>query len=340
MGLCHTVYLFLRAVAMSRAALAAENLALRHQVTVLQRTVKRPTLCWRDRLFWVWLSRLWPNWRSILRIVQPDTVVKWHQLGFRLYWRCTSKPRKVGRPVIDQAIRTLIRRMAQENLTWGAPRIQAELCFLGYRVAEATVAKYMPKRRKPPSQTWRTFLANHVPDMAAIDFFTVPTLTFRLLYGFLVLRHDRRQVVHFNVTEHPTAQWTAQQIVEAFPFDTAPRYLIRDRDTVYSATFQHRITGMGIQDTPTAPFSPWQNPYAERMIGTLRRKLLDQVIVLNEAHLRRLMASYLQYYHTCRPHMSLERNAPIPRAMQPSSDGKVVGIPHVGGLHYSYQRAA
>jgi putative transposase len=340
MGLCHAVYLFLRALAMSRAALAAENLALRHQVTVWQRMMKRPKLCWRDRLFWVWLSRLWPQWRSILRIVQPDTVVKWHQLGFKLYWRCTSKSRQVGRPVIDQAIRTLIRRMAQENLTWGAPRIQAELCFLGYRVAEATVAKYMPKRRTPPSQTWRTFLANHVPDTAAIDFFTVPTLTFRLLYGFLVLRHDRRQVVHFNVTEHPTAQWTAQQIVEAFPHDTAPRYLIRDRDTVYSATFRHRITGMGIQDTPTAPCSPWQNPYAERMIGTLRRELLDRVTVLNEAHLRRLMASYLQYYHTCRPHISLERNAPIPRAMQPQSDGKVVGIPHVGGLHYLYRRVA
>jgi len=201
------------------------------------------------------------------------------------------------------------------------------------------VAKYMPKRRKPPSQTWRTFLANHVPDMAAIDFFTVPTLTFRLLYGFLVLRHDRRQVVYFNVTEHPTAQWTAQQMVEAFPVDTAPRYLIRDHDTVYSATFRHRITGMGIQDTPTAPFSPWEHPYAERMIGTLRRELLDRVIVLNEAHLRRLMASSLQYHHTCRPHMSLERNAPIPRAMQPPSDGKVVGIPHVGGLLDSYQRA-
>jgi putative transposase len=176
--------------------------------------------------------------------------------------------------------------------------------------------------------------------MAAIDFFTVPTLTFRLLYGFLVLRHDRRQVVHFNVTEHPTAQWTAQQIVETFPFETAPRYHTRDRDTVYSATFRHRITCMGIQDTPTAPFSPWQNPYAERMIGTLRRELLNRVVVVNEAHLRRLTASYLQYYHTCRPHTSLERNAPIPRAMQPPSDGKVVGIPHVGALHYSYHRAA
>jgi putative transposase len=204
MGLCRAVYLFLRAVAMSRAALAAENLALRHQVTVLQRTVKRPKLCWRDRLFWVWLSRLWPPWRSILRIVQPDTVVKWLSWASGSIGAAHRDPAR-WEHLIDQAIRTLIRRMAQENLTWGAPRIQAELCFLGYRVAEATVAKYMPKRRKPPSQTWRTFLANHVPDMAAIDFFTVPTLTFRLLYGFLVLRHDRRQVVYFNVTEHPTA---------------------------------------------------------------------------------------------------------------------------------------
>jgi transposase InsO family protein len=283
---------------------------------------------------------LWPNWRPALKIFQPDTVTKWHQQGFKLYWRWLSKPRKGGRLPIEKDIRALIRRMAHENPSWGAPHIRSELRLLGYEVAQATVAKYMPKTRKPPSQTWRTFLANHVPDIAAIAFFTVPTLTFAVLYGFVVLRHDQRQVVHFNVTAHPTAQWTAQQIVEAFPFDEAPRFLLRDRDQIYGADFQQRVTNMGIEEVVIAPHSPWQNPYVERLIGTLRRELLDRVIVLNEAHLRRLMTSYLEYYHTVRPHLSLDRNAPIPRPIQGPREGPVVAMPHVGGLYHGYRRAA
>jgi transposase InsO family protein len=261
-------------------------------------------------------------------------------MGFKLYWRWKSKPKTAGRPPIDKEVRDLIRRMARKNPLWGAPHIVSELRLLGYEVAQATVAKYMPKTRTPPSQTWRTFLDNHVRDIVAIDFFTVPTLTFGVLYGFLVLRHDQRQVVHVNVTAHPTAQWAAQQIVEAFPFDEAPRFLLRDRDQIYGADFRQRVKNMGIEEVVIAPRSPWQNPYAERLIGTLRRELLDRVIVLNEAHLRRLMTSYLEYYHTVRPHLSLDRNAPIPRPIQGPSEGNVVTMPYVGGLHHGYRRAA
>lgn len=333
-------WIALRVSLTSRAVLIAENLALRHQLSILQRSAKRPRLRPLDRLFWVWLSRLWPAWRSVAKIFQPDTVTKWHKLGFKLYWRWLSKPRTGGRPPIDREIRDLIRRMSRDNPTWGAPRILSELQLLGYTVSETTVAKYMPKARKPPSQTWRTFLANHVPDIVAIDFFTVPTLTFGVLYVFLVLRHEQRQIVHFNVTQHPTAQWTAQQIVEAFPFDEKPRFLLRDRDQIYGEHFRQRVKNMGIEEVVIAPRSPWQNPYAERIIGTLRRELLDRVIVINEAHLRRLMTSYLEYYHTVRPHLSLERNAPIARPIQGPNDGKVTSMPYIGGLYQGYRRAA
>ena len=340
MGLIKALALVLRAFVVSRAALAAENLALRQQLSVLAHTVKHPKLRPRDRRFWVWLSRLWPHWRSVLRIVQPDTVLKWHKRGFKLYWRWKSQPRQVGRPPVDKDIRDLIRQMARQNPLWGAPHICSELRLLGYDVAQATVAKYMPQTRTPPSQTWRTFLANHVQDIVAIDFFPVPTLTFRVLYGLLVLRHDQRVVVHCNATEHPTAQWAVQQIVEAFPFDEAPQYLLRDRDSIYGAHFQQRVWNMGIEEVVIAPRSPWQNPYAERMIGTLRRALLDQVIILNGTHLCRLVTSFLDYYHTVRPHLSLERNAPIPRPIEAPNEGQVVAIPCVGGLHHGYRRVA
>jgi putative transposase len=243
-------------------------------------------------------------------------------------------------PPIDKGIRDLIRRMARDNPLWGAPHICSELHLLGYDVAQATVSKSMPQRRTSPSQTWRTFPDNHVQDIVAIDFFTVPTLTFRVLYGFLVLRHDQRMVVHFNATEHPTAQWVAQQIVEAFPFDEAPRFLLRDRDAIYGAHFQQRVRNMGTEAVVIAPQSPWQNPYAERMIGTLRHELLDHVIVRNHAHLCRLVASFLDYDHTVRPPLSLKRNAPMPRPKHMPSEGQVVAIPCVGGLHYGYRRVA
>jgi transposase InsO family protein len=222
--------------------------------------------------------------------------------------------------------------MSRENPTWGAPRIVSELALLGHDVVERTVAKYMVRRRKPPSQTWRTFLDNHVPDIAACDFFTVPTVTFNVLYVFVVLRHDRRRVVHFNVTTHPHAEWTAQQIIIAF--------LIRDRDAIYGGYFTKRVESMGIEEVPIALHAPWQNPYCERVIGAIRRDCLDHVIVLNEAHLKRILSDYFGYYQRCRPHLSLDRNSPNPRAVEPPSQGNVIAIPMVGGLHHRYARRA
>ncbi len=331
--------ILLRLLLQSRAALAAENLALRQQVAVLQRSAKRPGLRRRDRIFWVWLSRLWRGWRSSLLVVQPETVIRWHRQGFRLYWRWKSRKR-CGRPKLDAEIRALIRRMSRHNPTWGRRRIRSELHLLGYEVAELTVAKYMVRGRKPPSQGWRVFLDNHAREIAAIDLFTVVTVNFRILICFLVLRHHRRTVVHCNVTNHPTARWTAQQIVEAFPYDTAPRYLLRDRDRIYGSCFANRVRGMGIEEVLIAPRSPWQNPFVERLIGSIRRECLDHVLVINEAHLLRVLREYFAYYHDSRPHQSLEGNAPRPRGIEPPSRGRIVAEPQVGGLHHRYRRAA
>jgi transposase InsO family protein len=272
-------------------------------------------------------------------IVKPETVIRWHRKGFRVYWRWKSR-KKLGCPKTDAEIRELIRRMARENPLWGAPRIQSELAMLGHDVAESTVAKYVGRAGKPPSPTWRTFLENHVPDIAAVDFFIVATVGFRLLYCVLVLRHDRRRVVHFNVTPHPTARWTAQQIVEAFPFDEATRFLIRDRDGIYGLDFQQRVEHMGIEEVVISYRSPWRSPYVERLVGSIRRECLDHVIVLNEAHLMRILTAYFAYYHEARTHLSLDRNAPVPRQVEHPSEGKVIAIPQIGGLHHRYTRAA
>ena len=230
--------------------------------------------------------------------------------------------------------------MSRNNIGWGAPRIHGELRMLGIRVSESTVAKYIVRRRNPPSQTWHTFLDNHVSELLSVDFFTVPTVTFRVLYVFVVLRHARREVVHFDVTEHPTAQWTAQQLVEAFPFDSAPRYLLRDRDAIYGEKVRRRIKSLGIEEVVTAPRSPWQIPYVERIIGSIRRECLNHVIIFNERHLRRLLKSYATYYHEARTHLSMDKQSPVPRSIEPPEQGKVVAIPHVGGLHHEYRRAA
>ena len=269
MGALQLVTALLRQLLKTRAALAAENLAPRHQIVILQRSVKRPRLHRRDRIFWVWLSRLWRGWRSSLLVVQPETVIRWHRQGFRLYWRWKSRSR-CGRPKLDAEIRALIRRMSRENPTWGRRRIRSELQLLGYEIAELAVAKYMVRGRKPPSQGWRVFLENHSREIAAIDFFTVVTLNFRILICFVVLRHHQRTVVHFNVTTHPTGRWTAQQIVEAFPYETAPRYLLRDRDGIYSPYFADRVRCMDIEEVLIAPRSPWQNGYASHCTSSVR----------------------------------------------------------------------
>ena len=316
----------------SRANLAVDNLALRQQLAVLRRRRPRPPLAWTDRLFWIALSRTWSRWRSALAIVRPDTVVRWHRGVFRRFWTWRSR-RPPGRPRIDRRTRDLVCQMAQANPLWGAPRIHGELLKLGIGISERGVSRLIPRGpRKPPSQTWRTFLTNHVGTLSSIDFFTVPTATFRILYVFLVLAHERRRVLHFNVTEHPTAAWAAQQIVEAFPEATAPKYVMRDRDRIYGATFRDRLTGMAIEEVLSAPRSPWQNPFVERLIGSVRRECLDHIVVLGERHLRRLLASYFDHYHRSRTHLSLNKDAPASRAVMSPDIGEVVGRPEVGRL--------
>jgi putative transposase len=289
-----SVFAALASTLRSRASLPVEILALRHQLAVLQRTNKRRIrLRASDRVFWLLLSRLWPEWRKCLLLVKPDTVIAWHRRGFRLYWKCKSHRGKQGRPGTAREIRELIRNISASNVLWGAPRLHGELLKLGIEVSQATVSKYMVKLRKPPSQTWRTFLENHVKQMVSVDFFVVPTASFRILYAFLILAHDRRRVVHFNVTDHPTAEWTSQQLVQAFPYDTAPRYLLRDRDRIYGEPFRIQAPNMEINEVLTAARSPWQSPYVERLIGSIRRECIDHLIVLGEESLRSRFAAML-----------------------------------------------
>ena len=302
----------------TRAALQTEVFALRHQLAVLHANAPRRLRLKRsDRLLWVLLSRFWRDWRRCLQIVQPATVVAWHR-AFAWYWTRKSR-RRPGRPDVAAEIRDLIRRMSQANPLWGAPRIHGELLKLGIKMAPSTVAKYLRRPWKPPSQTWRAFLVNHAEQMASIDFFTVPTATFRVLFVFVVLSHARRRVLHFQVTEHPTQEWTMQQIREAFPWEQVPRYLLRDRDAIYGRDFATLTTDMGMEEVVTAPRAPWQNPYVERLVGSIRRECLDHVIVWNQRSLRRILRSYFAYYQHSRT---------------------VFAIPQVGGLHHRYQRRA
>jgi putative transposase len=322
-------------------ALHAEILALRHQLLVLQRSHGNHRIHLRgaDRALWVWLSRVWPSWRSALLIVKPETVIAWHRKGFRLYWTLKSRAPNGRRPVSSE-IRHLIRTMSLANPRWGAPRIHGELLKLGIDISQATVAKYMIRNRRPPSQTWKTFLKNHMEDLVSTDFFVVPTSTFRVLFVFIVLSHDRRRPVHFAVTTHPTAEWTAQQLMQAFPWDRAPRYLLRDRDGSYGELFHRAADWLGVHEVLTAPQSPWQNAYVERLIGSIRRECLDHVIVLGEVGLRRILKSYFRYYDQTRTHLALDKDAPVHRPAQAPELGRVVAFPQVGGLHHRYERRA
>jgi putative transposase len=278
--------------------------------------------------------------RQPLVIVTPDTVLRWQRRRFREYWTRLSGRPTGGRPAVPAEIKALITRMANANPLWGAPRIHGEILKLGIDVAERTVSRLMPKRRPHPSQTWRTFLTNHVRDLVSIDFFAVPTARLRVLFVLVVLVHHRRRVVHFNVTEHPTAAWTAQQIVAAFPDDSAPSYLLRDRDQVYGEQFRRRVKGMRVDEVLTAPHSPWQNPFVERLIGSIRRECLNHVLVLGERHLRRVLTGYVTYYHQSRTHLALDKDAPDLRPIELPTAGKIVGVPEVGGLHHRYLRRA
>ncbi len=321
--------------ARTQHALVLENLALRHQLAVLQRTAPRPRLRPSDRVFWVLLARLWHGWAEVVAIVQPETVIRWQRAGFRLVWTWKSRRPGPGHPAVAPDVRALIRTMARANPLWGAPRIHGELQKLGLQISQATVSKYLVRHRMPPSQTWRTCLANHVGTLVSTDFFPVPTLLFTVLFVFVVMAHHRRRVVHVNVTETPMAQWRAQQLLEAFPWDTAPRYVLRDRDAVYGAVFSSRVRSLEIDKVKIAPRSPWQNPYVERFIGTLRRECLDHVVVLSHAHLRRVLRAYLAYDHEARTPLSLGKDAPEPRSVERPDRGRIVATPMVGGLSSS-----
>jgi putative transposase len=321
-------------------AVALENVALRQQLAVLKRTIKRPSLRARDRVFWMALAHTWRDWRTALLIVQPDTVVRWHRQWLRRRWTKGSTHGGVGRPGTHATIRRLVEQMGAANPLWGAPRIHGELGKLGIDVSERTVSRLLRRHRRPPSQTWRTFLTNHVTSLVSLDFFTVPTVTGRVLFVLVLLSHHRRRIVHLRITEHPTAAWTAQQVIEAFPDDTPPRWLLRDRDAIYGELFRRRVASMGIGEVVTSPSSPWQNPYVERLIGSIRRECLDHVIVFNETHLRRTLGGYIGYYHEARTHLSLAKDAPTPRRAQAITDGDVIALAEVGGLHHRYERKA
>jgi transposase InsO family protein len=275
----------------SQARREAEILYLRQQLIVLKRSAPaRPRLKAADRLIFICLYRLFPSLLDASIIFKPETLLRWHRRGFRLFWRWKSR-RRIGRPALPADIRSLVQRISRENLLWGAPRIHGELLKLGIEIAQSTVAKYIV-RCGPPSQGWKTFIRNHAPDIAAIDMFVVPTIDFKLLYGLAIIHLGRRRLVWTNVTANPTSEWIARRITEAFPWDEGPRYLIRDRDSSYGVIVRKRIRAMGIRDRPTAPRSPWQNGHTERLIGSIRRECLDHVLVLSQAHLRQLLWAY------------------------------------------------
>jgi transposase InsO family protein len=325
---CFVVSLF-----KSKGRLEAEIVILRHQLNVLRRKMpSRARLTLTDRLIFVWLYQLRPSVVSAVVIVQPETVVRWHREDFRLYWRWKSRARG-GRPPIPRDLRDLIREMSLANPLRGAPRIHGELLKLGIEIAQSTVAKYIARRRRSPSQSWKTFLRNHAAGIAAMDLLVVPTIDFRLLYVLVILSHYRRRILSFGVTSH---EWIARQINEAFPWAEAPRYLIRDRDAVYGQVVTRRLKSMGIRDRPTPPRSPWQNGCVERLIGSIRRECLDHFVVFGEGHLRRIVTAYVSYYNELRTHLSLNKDAPIHRPID--RIGRIIPVPVLGGLHHQYSR--
>jgi len=320
----------------SRRRLEAEILVLRHQLNVLrQRAPRRLHLRWADRALFIWLYRRFPRILDAITIVRPETVVRWHRMGFSAYWRWKSR-QLGGRPRIDKEVRDLIRRMSFENPLWGAPRIHSELLKLGIEVAQSTVSIYMVPRRDRPLQTWKTFLRNHIEGIASIDLFVVPTIAFEQLFAFLVLGHGRRRLLWIGVTQNPTAEWLTRQITEAFAWDRAPKYLIRDNDQAFGVAFQARVRAMGIRDRPTSFRSPWQNGYVERLIGSIRRECSDHLVAFNAQHLRRILAKYASYYNEARTHVSLEKDTPCTRPIE--RFGGIIAHPILGGLHHQYAR--
>jgi len=333
------IFEYFRQLFTTKQGLILENLMLRHQLNIYKRKNKRPKLENIDRIILVWISRIFSNWKLALLVVNASTLTGWHKKGFKLYWK--RKSRRVGRPNIDWELIKLIRRMQKENPLWSPQRIQGELAILGYSVCDNTVAKYMRKPKTDPGkiQLWLTFLRNHAKYTVGIDFLVVRTISFKALYVFVAISHDRRKILHFAVTANPHSQWAIQQLRETFAFDETTKYVIRDNDGIYSPEFKRAIRRFGLKDTPTAPRSPWQNPFCERVIGTLRRECLDHMIILSEKHLYNVLHEYIfEYYNVSRTHMSLDKDSPEHRPIQ--KDGKIVSKPILGGLHHVYSRVA
>ena len=335
--LIRIIFSVIRAHFKSRSELEAENAVLRHQLGVLRlRASKRIQLGFWDRMILVWLYRRCPSVINAVHIVQPRTLLRWHQRGFKAYWRWKSRAR-YGRPKIDPELRALIQQVSRENPLWGAPRIHGELLMLGYKLSQTTVAKYMVKRPyRSGGPSWKTFLKTHADGITSMDFVIVPTIGFKLLYCLVILSHARRKIIHYAVTRIPTAEWVARQITEAFPWNDPPDYLIHDRDPVFNQLVRRRLRAMGIRDRPTTPSSPWQNGYVERIIGSIRRECLDHILIFGENHLRRVMKAYVKYYNNARTHLSMGKDAPAGRDIW--SLGRITSIPHLGGLHHEYVR--
>jgi putative transposase len=337
----------------SPTALAAENLFLRKQLALYQERGVKPTRATdATRIALTWLARCF-DWRRALVIVQPQTLTRWHRQGFRLFWRWTSKP---GRPPIPADLRALISRMARENPTWGEERMANELLLkLGLRVSPRTVRKYLPRSRNPglkpgvSSQRWLTFVHNHAKAIVACDFCVVVTATFRLLYVFVVMEHATRRMLHANVTAHPTAQWTLQQLRDAIPTDHGYRFLMHDRDAIFSQELDQSIRHLGLRVLKTPVRSPQANALCERLLGTLRRECLDFLIPLTENHLRRLLHEWVLHYNEGRPHMSLGPGIPQPLPQLPAplqshrhrlpAHLRVMAHSILGGLHHDYRLA-
>jgi putative transposase len=326
----------------SRRELLFENLVLRQQLSVLKRRARKTRVSTLDKLFWVVVQRFWSDWKRSLILVSPETVVRWHRAGFRTYWTWLSRHRICfGRKRISKELRELIFKMAAENPTWGAPRIHGELQMLGFDISERTVSRWVRRAPRNPDKIdcWKTFLKNHREAIAAMDFFTVHTATFKLLYGFFILSHDRRRILHFNVTRHPTSAWVIQQLREAFPFELSHKYLIFDRDAKFGVDIIAAVKTLGVAPTRTSYRSPWQNGVAERWVQSCRRDLLDHVIVFNERHLKRFLSEYVRYYHEDRTHLGLSKEPPGGR-IRSTHRGRVIAQARLGGLHHRYHRAA
>jgi putative transposase len=322
--------------------LLLENLVLRQQLAVLKRKHPRPRLGVIDKLFWVLARRLWSGWKQALIVVNPETVVRWHRVGFALYWRAISRARCVfGRKRTSKEIRDLIFRMVGENPTWSAPRIHGELLMLGFDVSERTISRWMKRapRDPDPAKRWLAFVRNHREAIAAMDFFTIPTITFGVLYCFFVISHDRRRILHFNVTRHPTSKWVVQQLREALPFGSAPRFLIFDRDAKYGLEVPVAVRSLKMSPVRISFESPWQNGVAERWIESCRRDLLDHIIAVNERHVKRLLSEYVRYYDEDRTHLGLGKGTPCNR-MRSIPKGRILSHERLGGLHHRYDRAA